>query len=132
MGPVDDREPDVGRNHETVLVDAAEARAYAERVFDAVGLPPSDAAVVTDALLWAELRGVASHGLMRVAPPHGWLSAESLLAGWIGSAHVVAEQWMQPGSIEPSCSFVHQGERASTALDDVDRLSIGVGRSSGG
>lgn len=52
--------------NETVILTAAQARELAERIFQAVGMRPADAAVVTDSLVWADLRGVASHGLSRV------------------------------------------------------------------
>lgn len=52
--------------NETVVVTEAQARGLAERLFEAVGLRPADATVVTDSLVWADLRGIASHGLVRV------------------------------------------------------------------
>jgi LDH2 family malate/lactate/ureidoglycolate dehydrogenase len=39
---------------------------FATRCFDAVGLHPEDAALVADSLVAAELRGVTSHGLVRL------------------------------------------------------------------
>ncbi len=39
---------------------------FATDVFARVGLPKSDAAVVADVLVWANLRGVDTHGVMRI------------------------------------------------------------------
>lgn len=41
------------------------ARQLAQRIFEAAGLPGADAAVVTDSLIQADLRGHSSHGLSR-------------------------------------------------------------------
>ena len=49
-----------------VVVDAAELRALVAGVFAARGARPADAAAVADALVWANLRGVDSHGVSRV------------------------------------------------------------------
>lgn len=52
--------------NETVLLTAAQARTVAEQIFQSVGMRPADASAVTDSLVWADLRGIASHGLARV------------------------------------------------------------------
>ena len=39
---------------------------FAKDVFARIGLPKSDAAVVADVLVWANLRGVDTHGVMRI------------------------------------------------------------------
>ena len=49
-----------------VVVDAAELRALVAGVFAARGARAADAAAVADALVWANLRGVDSHGVSRV------------------------------------------------------------------
>lgn len=53
---------------ETLAVGADELRSCVENVFQAYGLPPEDAWVVADNLVDADLRGVHSHGVWRVAP----------------------------------------------------------------
>ena len=50
-----------------VVVDAAELRTLVAGVFAARGARAADAAAVADALVWANLRGVDSHGVSRVA-----------------------------------------------------------------
>jgi len=46
---------------------AADAlNAFAARCFEAVGMRPDEAALVADSLVSAELRGVTSHGLIRL------------------------------------------------------------------
>jgi LDH2 family malate/lactate/ureidoglycolate dehydrogenase len=49
-----------------VLVDADELRDLVAGVFQARGCSVADAAAVADALVWANLRGVDSHGVSRV------------------------------------------------------------------
>jgi len=39
---------------------------FAKEVFTRAGCPPKDAATEADALLWANLRGVDSHGVLRI------------------------------------------------------------------
>lgn len=50
----------------TVLVTEAALRGFAESVMTRVGLRPADAAIVADVLVHADLRGVHSHGCMRL------------------------------------------------------------------
>jgi LDH2 family malate/lactate/ureidoglycolate dehydrogenase len=45
---------------------AAQLDAFCRRVFERVGVPPEDAALVADTLVQADLRGVSSHGVVRV------------------------------------------------------------------
>lgn len=40
--------------------------AFTREVFVRVGLPPEDAAIEADVLVWANLRGVDSHGVLRI------------------------------------------------------------------
>jgi ureidoglycolate dehydrogenase (NAD+) len=50
----------------TKLVEESDLHALIARVFEAKGLGAADAASVADVLIWAELRGVDSHGLSRI------------------------------------------------------------------
>src|SRR3989475_12854809 len=48
-------------------VTAAKAlRGFATDIFAHAGMPKADAAVVADVLVWANLRGVDTHGVMRI------------------------------------------------------------------
>ena len=49
-------------------VDAGGLQAFTGAVLSAAGLPPDDAALVADALVTADLRGIGSHGVMRLLP----------------------------------------------------------------
>src|SRR5215471_16318501 len=49
-----------------VAVAAADLRALVEGIFRARGARPADAATIADALVWANLRGIDSHGVSRV------------------------------------------------------------------
>jgi LDH2 family malate/lactate/ureidoglycolate dehydrogenase len=53
-------------NVSTVRVSADDLRVWTKAIFESVGLPEADAALVTDALVSADLRGVDSHGVTRV------------------------------------------------------------------
>ncbi len=48
-----------------VIVLADEARRFCQEVFQRAGVPESDALLVADALIDADLRGVSTHGLVR-------------------------------------------------------------------
>ncbi len=48
------------------LVDWKKLREFMIRIFAAVGMPDEDAVVEADSLIWANLRGVDSHGVVRV------------------------------------------------------------------
>ena len=50
----------------TIYVDAAALKAFTEQVFASAGLPPADAAIEAEVLVWANLRGVDSHGVLRI------------------------------------------------------------------
>lgn len=50
-----------------IRVPAAELQAFIARLFAHAGLRPTDATVVAQALIWANLRGVDTHGVSRVA-----------------------------------------------------------------
>jgi ureidoglycolate dehydrogenase (NAD+) len=49
-----------------MLVDATSLKAFTEKVFAEAGMPPEDAAVEAEVLVWANLRGVDSHGVLRI------------------------------------------------------------------
>src|SRR5262245_66619636 len=40
--------------------------AFTREVFERAGLPPEDAAIEAEVLVWANLRGVDSHGVLRI------------------------------------------------------------------
>ena len=48
------------------IVGDTELNAFATRLFSAAGLPPEDAALVAKVLVWSNLRGVDSHGVLRI------------------------------------------------------------------
>ncbi len=49
-----------------------EARAFGERAYVATGMAPGDATTVVDNALWADLRGVDTHGLQRLPWYEKW------------------------------------------------------------
>ena len=56
----------------------------AQRIFEAAGLPPADAAIVTDNLVQADLRGHSSHGVSRVR-----VYCDRIRAGLVATAPVI-------------------------------------------
>jgi len=49
-----------------VRVDWQSLKEFTRQVFERAGMPAEDAAVEADALIWANLRGVDSHGVLRI------------------------------------------------------------------
>ena len=49
-----------------IRVLAPELREFTKGVFVAAGLPSEDAALEAEVLVWANLRGVDSHGVLRI------------------------------------------------------------------
>ena len=50
-----------------IRVDRSRLRSFTAEVFERAGLPAGDAAIEAEVLVWANLRGVDSHGVQRVA-----------------------------------------------------------------
>ena len=48
-------------------VTAGALRRFIQDVFVRAGMPETDAAIVADVLVWADLRGVDSHGVSRIS-----------------------------------------------------------------
>ena len=51
---------------EGVVVPHQEAREFTAKVLESCNLPPGDARCVADGLIWADLRGIESHGMIRI------------------------------------------------------------------
>ena len=49
-----------------IIVDGPSLEAFTTQVFTKAGLPPRDAAIEAEVLVWANLRGVDSHGVLRI------------------------------------------------------------------
>ena len=49
-----------------VTVDAPALQAFTTEVFTRAGVPPEHAAIEAELLVWANLRGVDSHGVLRI------------------------------------------------------------------
>jgi L-2-hydroxycarboxylate dehydrogenase (NAD+) len=61
------------------LYRAADLKDYMIRFFTKLGVPPADAAISAEVLLEADLRGVDSHGMIRLNSYYG----DRIRAGWI-------------------------------------------------
>lgn len=62
-----------------VRVDAAELKQFTTEVFICAGMPPEDAVIEAEVLVWANLRGVDSHGVLRIPwyldnVDNGWMN----------------------------------------------------------
>lgn len=49
-----------------IRIDWQELQAFTKEVFIRAGMPPEDAAIEAEVLVWANLRGVDSHGVLRI------------------------------------------------------------------
>ena len=49
------------------VIDAGDLQAFTAKVFEGLGMPARDAATEAEVLVWANLRGIDSHGVQRVA-----------------------------------------------------------------
>ena len=49
------------------MIDAGTLQAFTAKVFEGLGMPAADAAIEAEVLVWANLRGIDSHGVQRVA-----------------------------------------------------------------
>jgi ureidoglycolate dehydrogenase (NAD+) len=58
-----------------LCVAAAPLQSFMTDVFAALGMPPADAALEAQVLVWANLRGIDSHGVQRVAEYAGQIDA---------------------------------------------------------
>src|SRR5205814_4185100 len=52
--------------HNEVRVTADALQQFTTAVFTHAGLPPADAAIEAEVLVWANLRGIDSHGILRI------------------------------------------------------------------
>ena len=64
----------------TVRVAANPLKAFAQDVFVRVGMTQEDADKVADVLIWANLRGVDSHGVLRISSYLGWIETGQINA----------------------------------------------------
>ena len=51
---------------DAIRIGAADLQDFAKNVFIKVGMPSEDAALEAEVLVWANLRGVDSHGVLRI------------------------------------------------------------------
>ena len=61
-------------------VDATDLQRFTQQVFEGLGMPAADAAIEAEVLLWANLRGVDSHGVTRLESYSHALDAGSMNA----------------------------------------------------
>lgn len=91
-----------------VRVDQADMRFTVERLFEALGLSPDDAAQGADTLLYADIRGIDSHGVSNMFP-----------------AYVA---WFRDGTINPAAQPRVIREAAAVAtIDDDGGLGLVTG-----
>ncbi len=84
----------------SVLIPHKELRRLTGAIFLANGLAANHAALVADTLIWANLRGVDSHGVQRV-PRY--------------------VEWLQSGTINPTPTFEIEQKTPSSFILDADR-----------
>ena len=91
-------------------VRAAALESFVAEIFAAAGTPAADAAIIAEALVWANLRGIDSHGVLRVP---GYV-------GRIGS-----------GEFNPSPDIAVIADLPAATVIDADRAFGPVGMSRG-
>lgn len=82
-----------------VRIDAATLERFTEKIFERVGLSPNDAAIEAHVLVWANLRGIDSHGVLRVI---GYVAA------------------VDAGGMKPKAQYRVERETAATMLIEAD------------
>ena len=83
-----------------VRVDWQALQGFTASVFTRVGMPPADAAIEAEVLVWANLRGVDSHGVLRIP----WYV-----------------ELVDKGDMNPRPKIQVEKETAATLLVDADR-----------
>ena len=102
---------------DAVHVPAAALTRFVVELLGAKGLFPEDAAIVADVLIWADLRGVSTHGV-------AWLARYLELLD-LGEIDAAARPSIKQD--EPS-RFVLDAQRASGAVAMMQAIAIGVER----
>ena len=64
-----------------ILAKADPLRAFAAEIFRRAGLAGDQAAITAEVLVWADLRGLPSHGVMRVPPYVAWIDSGLINTG---------------------------------------------------
>jgi LDH2 family malate/lactate/ureidoglycolate dehydrogenase len=105
-----------------IYVTAADLKGFAKRVFMAMGLPDADADVSADSLIWANLRGIDSHGVQRLA----------MYAGIYHSGHLNPRPEMKILKETPAVTFLNADSAmgavsASFAMDKAIEKAKNVG-----
>ena len=93
---------EIGAPSGTAIVTADALRRFAADVFERAGMRGGDAAVVADVLVWANLRGVDTHGVMRI-PRYVNL--------------------LETGDMNPRPAIAVRRETPASALIDADRAA---------
>ncbi len=103
-----------------VRVAVNELETFCHNVFGATGLSTDDARTQTDVLIWANLRGIDSHGIMRIPRYVTWLKSGVMRADAVmevtqerGAASIV-EAGQGPGAVAMSYAMRDALKRAST------------------
>lgn len=91
-----------GERKAPVVVGSEELKRFIKDVFTAAGMSAAHAATVADVLVWADLRGVGSHGVTRV-PRY--------------------VEWIEAGVLNPKPDMKVNTETAASVLIDADRAA---------
>ena len=102
----------------TVTVGGAELGRFTRDVFGRAGMPDAGAALVADALVWANLRGVDSHGVLRVPRYVHWIGTGEvnptprLAVALETAAALVLDADRAAGPVAMSAAVEHAGRKA--------------------
>lgn len=84
------------------VITADALRRFTAGVFVRLGMPEADAAIVADVLVWADLRGVESHGVMRIP---------------------MYVRLIEAGDLNPKPGITTRTETPSSVVIDMDRAA---------
>lgn len=84
------------------IISSEDLRTYIAGLFTAKGMPVTDAVTVADILVWANLRGVDSHGVLRA---------------------LLYLDWIEQGVINLNPAFRERNKSASSYVLDADRAA---------
>jgi ureidoglycolate dehydrogenase (NAD+) len=109
-----------------VRVSRGELSRFVTAVFSAAGMSVSDAASVAEMLVWANERGVDSHGVMRIP-----IYLQDIRTGKFNPASQPVTRQLSPATFAMDCNrapgAVCMMRAAALAIEVADKFGVGVG-----
>lgn len=106
----------------SVAVPSVQLCDYVAQLFEQLGMPPKDAGLVADALVWADLRGMETHGVMRAAT----------YAERIRSGQVIADPAIEIERRRAAVAIVRGGRaQGQVAFDRASHVAVELAATAG-